>query len=115
MSDVPKPPTPGLSKLQLAALVLGLVITASTVLGGVTSIGARLAERDFMTLTVAKEREALLAKQFETRIATSEALAAQREAALVERIESMRKSQEEANQRMQTSIDRIYNLLLQRR
>ncbi len=100
--------------LKVIGVVLGLAITAGTVISGVTSFGAKLAERDFVTLVAAKEREAELVRQFETRIATSEALAAQREEAMVQRIETLRKAQEEANGRMQASIDRIYNLLLPR-
>jgi hypothetical protein len=103
------------STLQIIGVLLGIAITAGTVLSGLTSFAAKLAERDFITIPVAKERDALLQRTFEQRIAVSEALAAQREAALVQRIEALSHVQEDANARMQTSIDRISNLLLQRR
>ncbi len=101
--------------LQMIGVMLGLLITVTTVVGGIASFGAKLAEHDFVTVSAAKEREAELLRQMETRIETSEALAAQRESALVARIETLRKSQEESNARMQVSIDRIYNLLLRGR
>ncbi len=115
MSDTASPKKFGWHSLQPIALLLGLGITISTIVSGITSFGAKLAEHDFVTLSSAKEREAELMRQMETRIQSSEALASQRESALVQRIETLRKSQEESNARMQASIDRIYNLLLARR
>ncbi len=99
--------------LQMVGIMLGLLVTVVTVVGGIASFGAKMT--DFVTITAVKEREAELLRQMETRIETSEALAAQRESALVQRIVTLTKSQEESNARMQVSIDRIYNLLLARR
>ncbi len=101
--------------LQLIGLFLGTIITISTVVGGVMSIGMRFAEGSFLTLAAAGEREKVLTEKIETRIANGEALAAQRESALAQRLEALRQAQEESNTRMQASVDRIYNLLLQGR
>ncbi len=102
-------------RLGKIAAALGVVIAVSTIVGGVTSFAAKLAASDFITIRAAKEREIELVRQLEQRIENSETLAAQRESALVQRIETLGKTQGEANNRMQAAIDRIYNLLLARR
>ena len=101
--------------IQLVGLILGAILALSTIIGGIMTLGAKLAERDFVTVPLMKEREAIIIQQLERRIASGEALAAQRETALTQRIEVMATGQAEANVRMRTSIDRIYNLLLQGR
>ncbi len=76
--------------LQLAGLALGLLVTIGTATAGYLSA-----------------REQQLRRELESRIETIEALRAQREADLAERIETLRKSVDDGNAR----LDRILILL----
>jgi hypothetical protein len=76
--------------LQLAGLVAGLLVTVGTAAAGY--LGAR---------------EQQLRRELEAKIATVEAVAAQRGADLAERIETLQKSVDHGNER----LDRILLLL----
>jgi hypothetical protein len=101
--------------LQILALIAGLVITISTIAVSVGSVIKQVAAKDLVTAAHLQAREAAITRELERRIEVGEALAAQREAALVQRLDALAKAHDESSARTQAAIDRIYNLLLQRR
>jgi hypothetical protein len=101
--------------VKTLGLALSVLVGLGTVGAFFIQVGVRLAEREFLTVTAAKERDEALEAKFESRIVTSERLAAQREAAIVLRLEEFGRSSKEANDNLTRKIDNIYNLLLQGR
>ncbi len=100
--------------LQLVSLIIGLILGSSAVVGGLTSLGVLLAESKFQTRAAAKEAEDRILHQCEERLEVQKTLFMQRDAALTQQLSNMDKQMTESNTRMQSSIDRIINLLLQR-
>lgn len=101
--------------LKTIGIVLGLLLTVSSVVGGVMSLIARVAQQDFVTRAALKEHEEVILRQVEARIATNEALASEKEKAVIDLIENMRRAQKESNERLQASINQIYDLLVRER
>lgn len=101
--------------LELIGILLTVIVGASTVTSWVFSLGTHLAESRFLTVEAADKREEGQRRWSEERIAAERALAAEREARIVQGLQELRQSSQESGARMQASLDRISNFLMQGR